>query len=193
MKTLVLALLIGFSFGCAASPEERRVADGSSGNSGSDEADNGCSQGHGNGHDHHGNGQGNGHDHHHDCDDACVSASQVFHPISTVCDAPSGQLCNPTLQTSFEAASSMTLAFVANSGHCSDIRVHLSVDGAVVFSSAPLGPGVTTGPVEIPLLSAGSHLIGVQAEGVVSGCNTGTLYSWAGTLELATEGDCNGE
>lgn len=50
-----------------------------------------------------------------------------------------------------------------------------------------LGPGASTGTVDLWSIAPGLHEITVQAEGVVSGCNTGALYSWAGTLTLSTE------
>jgi len=35
-------------------------------------------------------------------------------------------------------------------------------------------------------VSAGPHTVGVQAQGVVGGCNSGVLHSWGGTVHTKT-------
>jgi hypothetical protein len=51
-----------------------------------------------------------------------------------------------------------------------------------------VAPGTGTGTQELGPVAAGVHAVGVQAEGVLGGCNTGALVIWAGTLALTVSG-----
>ncbi|HWY07446.1 MAG TPA: hypothetical protein VNY24_11345 [Candidatus Acidoferrales bacterium] len=109
------------------------------------------------------------------------------------CTQGPGQLCTPPYTTAVNLTQMgpITINFTASSGHCSSIEVHVSLDGTPVTTSAILGPGQSTGPIILASsASTGSHTIGVQAEGVLGGCNNGTLASWTGTLAItAITGD----
>ena len=50
------------------------------------------------------------------------------------------------------------------------------------FAELPLD----TGLVDLGPVSPGAHLISVQAEGQVSGCNVGKPFSWGGSLKVLT-------
>ena len=67
---------------------------------------------------------------------------------------------------------------------CSDVRIHFLIDGTEVAVSGFVGPGATTDFVSLGFIGPGEHVVGVQAEGEVGGCNAGTLLSWAGTVKL---------
>jgi hypothetical protein len=97
-----------------------------------------------------------------------------------------GQLCNTISTFSI---------FVKNGGDgegqfapgpltCSNLRVHFLVDATEVALTGFVGPGQKTGFVSLGFIGAGKHVVGVQAEGEVSGCNAGTLVSWAGKVKL---------
>jgi hypothetical protein len=47
-----------------------------------------------------------------------------------------------------------------------------------------VGPGAITAFVSLGFISPGTHVVGVQAEGEVGGCNIGNLVSWAGKVRL---------
>lgn len=57
--------------------------------------------------------------------------------------------------------------------------------GGSIFTSDPLGPGDSTF-IAYPPQAPGSHNVTVQATGILGGCNTGTLSTWAGTLVVTT-------
>lgn len=76
--------------------------------------------------------------------------------------------------------SDVKVAFRADSGHCSNIEVNVSVDGRTVASGVA-GPGGIVSSRPFPL-SAGTHAFAVEGIGRVGGCNTGKLGSWEGDL-----------
>ena len=118
-----------------------------------------------------------------------VMATTTSYPVSvTSCDGSpsSGQLCTPIPTVTVSTGSVLLVEFIASPGHCSAIKAHLLVDSLELYVSPALGPGVSTGIQDLGPVSAGSHTVGVQAEGVVGGCNAGDLVSWAGTLNITT-------
>ena len=103
----------------------------------------------------------------------------------TACNTPPGQQwCPPMPSFTFhhDGAPGVQIAFTANSGHCSDIIANIIVDGMWV-GGIVVGPGERDGGIVVPL-SAGTHEIGVQGEGLPGGCNTGRLDSWGGTVHV---------
>lgn len=102
------------------------------------------------------------------------------------CDQPQTQLCTPVPTVPFRAKydGPILVEFTANQNHCADMIAHIIVDGTE-WGSNKVGPGQKDGGYEIPL-AAGNHTIGVQAEGVEGGCNTGSVSAWGGTLHIET-------
>jgi hypothetical protein len=101
------------------------------------------------------------------------------------CNQPAGQQkCPevPSVTFDHEGAPGVQIFFTANSGHCSDIIANIIVDGTWV-GGIVVGPGERDGGIVVPL-TAGTHTIGVQAEGLPGGCNTGRLDSWGGTVHV---------
>ena len=106
------------------------------------------------------------------------------------------QLCDPPFSVSGEIGSVLQVQYFALSTHCSSLRVHLFVDGTLKVTTGFLGwPGAPSPFAELPLdtrlvdlgpVSPGAHLISVQAEGQVSGCNVGKPFSWGGSLKVLT-------
>jgi hypothetical protein len=96
------------------------------------------------------------------------------------------QLCLDIPTVSVQTGAVLAVEFIASSGHCSDIIAHVLVDGVEQYVSPALGAGVSTGVQNLGPVSAGTHTVGVQAEGVLGGCNAGLLLSWAGTLKVTT-------
>jgi hypothetical protein len=97
----------------------------------------------------------------------------------------SGQLCEPVYQAQVDASSAATLdvRFTAGPLWCSHARMHITLDGALSYTSPLLTHDESTGWVTLGPVSSGQHTIGLQLEGVVGGCNSGTLHRWEGTLE----------
>jgi hypothetical protein len=99
------------------------------------------------------------------------------------CQPATTEVCPQVPTETFYGHVGPTVSFTANANHCSDIIAHIIVDGVEVGSDE-VGPGQTTR--DFNLASLQRHTIGVQAEGVLGGCNTtGTLGAWGGTLHYA--------
>ena len=97
------------------------------------------------------------------------------------CHPATSQLCPQIPTASIGAIMAPTVTFTANSNHCSDIIAHVFIDG-VEFGSDLLEPGETT--PEFPLEDLQPHTVGIQAEGIPGGCNTGHVDAWGGTLHF---------
>ena len=97
------------------------------------------------------------------------------------CQPATSQLCPQIPSASVGAVMSPTVSFTANSNHCSDIIAHVIIDGEE-FGSDLLEPGETT--PEFPLADLQPHTVGIQAEGIPGGCNTGHVDAWGGTLHF---------
>jgi hypothetical protein len=98
-----------------------------------------------------------------------------------------GQTCTPThdIVIGFSGTGASSVEFQASPAHCSDILVQFFVDGTAVSAQiGPLGPGQGTGSVSLGVL-AGSHTVGIQATGILGGCNTGTLAAWGGSWSFS--------
>ncbi len=109
--------------------------------------------------------------------------------------ALSGEICENVWVTPVQIPSAAVLQVeLAVQGGCSSIRVHVLLDGREIQTSRWLGwPGalgrfatlaLNTGVLDLGLQPAGSHLLGLEAEGQVGGCNVGTLASWGGSLTV---------
>lgn len=107
----------------------------------------------------------------------------------------SGQFCPrdgieywPTKTQFFARTPAIKVEFTANQNHCSDMIAHVWIAGGGYdgseWGSNIVHPGQTDGGYEIPINESGLHQIGVQAEGVPGGCNTGSVSAWGGTLRI---------
>jgi hypothetical protein len=108
-----------------------------------------------------------------------------------------GQLCDPPYSISVKTESLLQVQYTVRSTHCSSVRLHILVDGKSVYTSGFLGwPGASgefaglpldTGLVNVGPVSRGTHTVGLQAEGQISGCNVaGYLASWGGSARVLT-------
>lgn len=101
------------------------------------------------------------------------------------CNVPEGtELCPQIPTVSVDPGTDrMQVVFTANQNHCSDIIAHILVDGRE-YVSTKVGPGQRDGG-HVFQVKPGSHVVGVQAEGVRGGCNTtGTLLAWGGNVHV---------
>ena len=130
---------------------------------------------------------------------ATANSQETFEtviPDFVVTCTSTGQLCDPPFSVSGEIGSVLQVQYFVLSTHCSSLRVHLFVDGTLKVTTGFLGwPGAPSPFAELPLdtglvdlgpVSPGAHLISVQAEGQVSGCNVGKPSSWGGSLKVLT-------
>ena len=130
---------------------------------------------------------------------ATANSQETFEAVISdfgVTCTSTGQLCDPPFSVSGEIGSVLQVQYFALSTHCSSLRVHLFVDGALKVTTGFLGwPGapspfgelpLDTGLVDLGPVSPGAHLISVQAEGQVSGCNVDQPFSWGGSLKALT-------
>lgn len=117
-------------------------------------------------------------------------------PFQVVCNT-TGQLCEPLFSVNVETQSELLVKYTVT-GHCSSVRVHVFLDGNPVTTSEFLGWVLSPPPPpfdELPLMtpiidlgpvSPGTHQVSLQGEGQVSGCNSGALGVWDGTLTTFT-------
>ena len=102
------------------------------------------------------------------------------YPVGATCCGP-GQLCDNIATISVSTTGLLLAQFDLGLTACSNIRIHFLVDGTEVAVTGFVAPGASSGSFNLGPVSSGSHLLGLQAEGQVGGCNVGTLISWAGT------------
>jgi hypothetical protein len=112
--------------------------------------------------------------------------------ISNCCGDTGTQRSSPIDYTvTIRTVSLLQLSFnAAPAGACSDIFLHILLDGNEIYSTGQLGPlsgKYTTGSIELsPYISQGKHKLTLSPEGIVGGCNSGTLGGWAGNLIVQT-------
>jgi len=144
---------------------------------------------------------------------ACLNAlvsRLVTDRFALACNQPDGgQLCQQDYSASFtlteksfisasfkaaEASDGISFNGVP-AGHCSAVRLHVTLDGKNIGITSFLGwnDGHSIDPEGRSLLAqllsnrelpAGTHTIALKAEGTPGGCNTGNLVRWGGTLKI---------
>src|SRR5262249_13161388 len=94
------------------------------------------------------------------------------------------EICTPIPTVPLPTDGVLQVQFAASTGPCANVIAPLLVDGVERFVSGALPPGESTGVHDFGPIAVGGHAVGVQAEGVVGGCNSGSIASWSGTLTL---------
>lgn len=99
------------------------------------------------------------------------------------CQPATSQVCPQVPEVTFTAdeADFYLVQFTANQNHCADMIAHVLIDGYQQFS-ARVGPGQTA--QKNLFVTSGNHVLGVRAEGIEGGCNTGVVNSWGGTVRI---------
>ena len=115
---------------------------------------------------------------------ATANAASAPIALSVVsCADSTKQLCAPAAVVTVWTEGALTVDFTASPGHCSAMIAHVSLDdGAVTRVSEKLDPGVATGPIDLGPVAPGEHVVSIQAEGVVGGCNSGGVANWSGSI-----------
>jgi hypothetical protein len=109
------------------------------------------------------------------------------------CQPATSQVCPQVPEVNFTAGNGTSgefvmVQFTANQNHCADMIAHILLDGYPQFS-APVGPGQTA--QRKVFAGGGNHVLGVRAEGIEGGCNTGVVNSWGGTVRIDSVLDPN--
>ena len=123
-----------------------------------------------------------------------VSAAQTSSvPVSVNCTSVGTQLCTPVFDIPVTTTGVLNVSYTAAPTHCGPILVHFFVDGIERAATTTLGPGQTSALFSLGPLSAGNHVLGVQGEGVVGGCNIGFMTGWGGTVQVTVSALLSGQ
>jgi hypothetical protein len=106
-------------------------------------------------------------------------------PTQTCSQATPPQECTPLYTTSVNVLDGpIDIQFTASPQHCSSISVKIKVDNGAVQQTAFLAPGVSSPFLSFGNFTAGLHTITIQAIGQTTGCNTGYLLNWMGSITV---------
>lgn len=115
-----------------------------------------------------------------------ASAAQTLTvPISVICVNPTNELCSPPANIPVSTTGVLRVSYAAPASHCGDVLIHFLVDGVERAATSFLGPGQASGTFDLGPVSAGDHILGIQGEGRVGGCNTGIELGFGGTVQIA--------
>ncbi len=109
------------------------------------------------------------------------------------CQPATSQVCPQVPEVTFAAGNGrsgewVVVQFTANQNHCADMIAHILIDNYPQFSGR-VGPGQSV--KRTLAVSSGNHVLGVRAEGIAGGCNTGVVNSWGGTIRIDSALDPN--
>lgn len=110
-----------------------------------------------------------------------LGVMDVFGPFSVESNG-AGQLSSVVVnRTVITTGGSIEAAYAAAPSHCSNAIMHFLLDGSERAISGELAPGAVSGFVNLGAVPAGVHTVGLQVEGVLGGCNVGSVSTWGGT------------
>ncbi|MBL8309257.1 MAG: hypothetical protein JNL19_02435 [Burkholderiales bacterium] len=124
-----------------------------------------------------------------------VAAQQIntttYSGISiTTGNATGIQLSATSYPIAVTTTGTLDVEFTTSAGHCSSMYVRFELDGnsasPAYTSPAPLAANQSTGFISLGPVTPGSHTVAIRTEGVVGGCNNGTLVGWGGTARVRT-------
>jgi hypothetical protein len=106
--------------------------------------------------------------------------------IAIDCPQPFSQNCAPRQGFNVYSNGPLTATFTADGPPtaCAPGKIRLFVDGKELGSDV-VQPGQTVGGKQFTV-SKGDHLVEAQMDGVLGGCNTGSMSGWSGTLHVET-------
>jgi hypothetical protein len=110
---------------------------------------------------------------------------RTYGPIAVHSDGD-GELSTGIYSIQATTTGALRVNYVAPQTHCSSLRMHFLLDGRERTVSGEIGPGQRTGFVDLGPVSPGSHVVGLQAEGIPGGCNSGKIVAWEGSAEVWT-------
>ena len=114
-----------------------------------------------------------------------ASAAQTLSvPISVICVNPTTELCSPPANIPVSTTGELLASYAAPISHCGPIIIHFLVDGVERGVTGVLQAGQASGTFNLGPVSAGSHVLGIQGEGAVGGCNSGIELGFGGTVTI---------
>jgi len=105
-------------------------------------------------------------------------------PISVICVNPTNELCSPPANIPVSTTGVLLASYAAPITHCGPIIIHFLVDGVQRAVSGVLNAGESSGTFDLGPVSAGNHVLGIQGEGAVGGCNSGIELGFGGTVQI---------
>jgi hypothetical protein len=109
----------------------------------------------------------------------------TYGPIAVHSDGD-GELSTGIYTINATTTGTLMVNYAAPRTHCSSLRMHFLLDGHEKIISGDIAPGQRTGFVDLGPVSPGTHVVGLQAEGIPGGCNTGKTLAWEGDAEVWT-------
>lgn len=111
--------------------------------------------------------------------------------ISITTGNPTGtQLSALAFPLAVTTAGVLEVEFTTSPGHCSNMFIRFELDGNTATpaytSPAPMSANQSTGFINLGPVTPGVHSVAIRAEGVVGGCNNGTLVGWGGSAQVRT-------
>lgn len=97
-----------------------------------------------------------------------------------------GQVSSAIYSIETSTSGELRVDFVAPRTHCAKLLMHFLLDGKEKAVSREVAPGGHSGYVDLGPVASGNHIIGLRAEGIVGGCDAGTLVSWGGSAVVWT-------
>jgi hypothetical protein len=82
----------------------------------------------------------------------------------------------------------LTYTADGNPPSCAPGKVHIYINNMERFDPAVVQPGQNDGGNFLNV-TQGNYFIDVEMEGVLGGCNTGSMSGWSGTLHAETNED----
>jgi hypothetical protein len=118
-----------------------------------------------------------------------ASAEKYDRHFAQDCPPPFSQNCSPQPSVNVATKGPLFVTFTAdgNPPSCAPGKARIFIDGGE-WGSAVLQPGQNDGGYYIDT-SPGAHKVSVQMDGVLGGCNTGSMSGWSGTLHAETNAD----
>jgi hypothetical protein len=103
------------------------------------------------------------------------AGTSIFTITNFSCPGP-GQLCSNLYDLYVTTESLLAVQYTAATANCADVRMHFWVDGTERAVSARLGAGAASGWFALGPVTNGTHLLQLQAEGFLGGCDVGLIF-----------------
>jgi hypothetical protein len=118
-----------------------------------------------------------------------ASAGTFDKHLGVNCPQPFSQNCPPRQGMTAYTNGPLFVSFTAdpNPPACAPGNARIFIDGKE-WGSAVVQPGQNDGGYYMDV-APGSHLVEVQMDGVLGGCNTGSMSGWSGNLHVETYDD----
>ena len=120
-----------------------------------------------------------------------AAAEKLDKHLAVDCPQPYSQTCSPRQGLSVTTSTGTFLVTFTADGNppsCAPGLAKIYIDGRQWASPARVDPGQSTAHDAIAAIP-GTHQVEVQMDGVLGGCNTGSMSGWSGNLHVDTDND----